>query len=149
LAAENGQSEIASAINDISERTTLLVREEIELAKAEISQKVSSLVKGIVVGLAAGVFVVIGLLFLLHGAAWAFYDFVFSDVSYGYFIVAGILFLLGALAGFLAARAFKKSTPPMPRLAIDEARLIKETFTSPGAGAEAERHGATSATRPN
>jgi uncharacterized membrane protein YccC len=150
LAADDTQSQIATAINDIAERTSLLVREEIELAKAEVSQKVSSLIRGVVIGLAAGIFAVIGLLFLLHGAAWVFFDFVFTTkVSYGYFIVAGVLFVLGGLAGFIAARAFKKSTPPTPAMAIDEAKLIKETFTAPSAAAEAERAGPTSATRPN
>ena len=134
---------LGAVIGDIAERTQTLVREEIELAKAEVSEKVAQLIKGVVVGLAAGIFVVVGLLFLLHGTAWVFYDFVFEgrQVSYGYFIVAGSLFLLGGLAGFLASRAFKKSTPPMPEMAIGEAKLIKETFTERSASAEAERHG--------
>ena len=113
------------------------------MSQMTLSEKVSQLIKGVVVGIAAGIFVVIGLLFLLHGASWVFYDFVFDgrQISYGYFIVAGSLFLLGGLSGFLAARAFKKSTPPMPEMAIGEAKLIKETFTERSAAAEAERHG--------
>ena len=45
---------IATAIAEVSERATLLVREEIELAKAEVSEKASKLIKGAVVGVAAG-----------------------------------------------------------------------------------------------
>ena len=139
----NGDQEqgIAAAVADISDRTTTLIREEIELAKAEISQKVSSLIQGAVVGLLGAVFLITALLFLLHGASWAFFDFVFDgeEVSFGYFIVGGILILLGALAIFLAIRAFKAGSPPAPAMAIDEAKLIKETFTSPSAGAEAGR----------
>ena len=36
-----------------------------------------------------------------------------------------MLFLLGGLAGFLAARFFKKGSPPTPQMAIEEAQLIK------------------------
>ena len=52
---------IAEAIQEVSERASLLVREEIELAKAEVTEKVTKLVKGAVVGIAAGIFVVFAL----------------------------------------------------------------------------------------
>ena len=124
------QQGIASAVAEISERASLLIREEIELAKAEVSEKITKLLKGIVVGLAAGIFVVTALLFILHGFAWMLYSVVpFDDVFWGYFIVAGVLFLLGGLAGFLASRFFKGGAPPTPELAIDEAKLIRETVT--------------------
>ena len=44
--------------------------------------------------------------------------------------MAAVLFLLGALAGYIASRAFKSAAPPTPQLAIDEAKLIKETVQS-------------------
>jgi hypothetical protein len=132
---ENGQpGNLGQAVSEVSERATLLIREEIELAKAEISEKVSQLIRGAVVGIAAGVFVVIGLFFLLFGAAYVFVDYVFNEISFGFFIVAGALFILGGLAGFLAAKAFKKGAPPTPEMAIDEAKKIKETVQ---AGSEA------------
>jgi uncharacterized membrane protein YqjE len=123
---------IGQAIQEVSERAQILVREEIELAKAEVTEKISSLVRGAVVGAVAGVFAVIGLLFLLHGFAWLAWFTLFSDNNYfwGFFIVAGVLFLLGALAGFLASRAFKRGSPPKPELAIDEAKRIRETVKS-------------------
>jgi uncharacterized membrane protein YqjE len=123
---------IGQAIQEVSERAQILVREEIELAKAEITEKINSLVKGAVVGVVAGVFAVFGLLFLLHGLAWLIYYLVFPAGTYfwGFFVVAGVLFLLGAVAGFLAARAFKRGSPPKPELAIDEAKRIRETVKS-------------------
>jgi uncharacterized membrane protein YqjE len=124
---------IAQAIQEVSDRATLLVREEIELAKAEVTDKVTKLLKGAVVGIAAGIFAVFGLIYLMHGLAWlAWFEF-FPDNQFfwGFFIVAAVLFLLGALAGFIAARAFKSGAPPTPQLAIDEAKLIKETVQSP------------------
>jgi uncharacterized membrane protein YqjE len=123
---------IAQAIQEVSDRATLLVREEIELAKAEVTEKVTKLLKGAVVGIAAGIFAVFGLIYLMHGLAWlAWFEF-FPDNQFfwGFFIVAAVLFLLGALAGFIAARAFKSGAPPTPQLAIDEAKLIKETVQS-------------------
>jgi H+/Cl- antiporter ClcA len=130
---QNNTQNIAQAIQDVSERAQLLVREEIELAKAEVSAKLSKLIKGIVVGVAAGIFVVCGLLFLLHGLAWlAWYELPISGSQYfwGFFVVAAVLFLLGALAGFVAARAFKRGAPPTPEMAIDEAKRIRETVQS-------------------
>jgi uncharacterized membrane protein YqjE len=125
---------ILAAITEVSERAQMLVREEIELAKAELTDKISKLVKGAIVGVAAGIFVVIGLLFLLHGLAWlAWFELPVPNNQFfwGFFVVAGALFLLGAVAGLLAARAFKSGAPPTPEMAIDEAKLIRHTVTSP------------------
>jgi Putative Actinobacterial Holin-X, holin superfamily III len=132
-AAQGGNANIAQAIQEVSERAQILVREEIELAKAEVTAKVSQLVKGAAVGAAAGIFVIVGLLFLLHGFAWlAYYALPVPDGTFfwGFFLVAGILFLVGALAGFIAARAFKRGSPPKPEMAIDEAKRIRETVQS-------------------
>jgi uncharacterized membrane protein YqjE len=127
-----GDVKIGQAIQEVSERAQILVREEIELAKAEVTEKVTSLVKGTVVGIVGGVFAVFGLLLLLHGIAWLLWYLLFPDDAFfwGFFIVAGTLFLFGALAGFLASRAFKRGAPPTPDLAIDEAKRIRETVQS-------------------
>jgi uncharacterized membrane protein YqjE len=128
----NSTQNIAEAIQEVSERAQLLVREEIELAKVEVTEKITKLVKGAVVGIAAGIFAVFGLVFVLHGLAWlAWFEF-FPDNQFfwGFFVVAAVLFLLGALAGYIASRAFKSAAPPTPQLAIDEAKLIKETVQS-------------------
>jgi uncharacterized membrane protein YqjE len=123
---------IANAIQEISERVSVLVHEEIELAKAEMTEKVTRLVKGAVIGIAAGIFVVFGLVYLLHGFAWLAWYELFPDNQFfwGFFVVAAVLFLVGALAGFIAARAVKSGSPPTPVMAIDEAKLIRETVQS-------------------
>ena len=125
---------IAAAISHVSDRATLLVREEIELAKAELSEKVTKLVKGAIVGIAAGVFLVMALVFALVGCAWLLYYFLpGNDFTYfwGFFAMAVILVLLGVLAGLIAARAVKRATPPVPSMALEEARKIRETVSSP------------------
>jgi uncharacterized membrane protein YqjE len=122
---------VGQAVQDISERVSLLVREEIELAKAEVTEKVTKLLKAIVVGAAAGIFAIFGLMFFLHGLAWlAWFALPVGNTAFfwGFFVVAGLLFLLGGLAGYLAARFFKDSSPPVPAMAIDEAGKIKRTL---------------------
>jgi hypothetical protein len=131
-AAQGDEVKIGQAIQEVTDRAQLLIREEVELAKAEITAKVSQLVKGAIVGIAAGLFIVIALLFILQGFAWLAWDLLFTGTNYfwGFFIVAGVLFLLGALAGFLASRAFKRGAPPTPDLAIAEAKRIQDTVTA-------------------
>jgi Putative Actinobacterial Holin-X, holin superfamily III len=122
---------LADAVTQVSERVSLLVREEIELAKAEMATKARKLAIGAVVMSVAGVFVLTGLFFVLNAAAWGAY-LIFGGTAYwaGFLIVAGALFILGALAGGLAYRALRKGTPPAPTMAIDEARKIRETVTA-------------------
>jgi uncharacterized membrane protein YgcG len=129
---------IAAAITDVSERATLLVREEIELAKAEVSEKATKLIKGAVVGVAAGIFVVTAVIFALIGFAWLLYYYLPGNqftYFWGFFAMAVILLLLGALAGLLAAKAVKKGSPPVPSMAIEEAQKIKETVSKGSDGA--------------
>jgi uncharacterized membrane protein YqjE len=130
LATESPAHDLAQTVQEISERASLLIREEIELAKAEVTEKVMKLLRGIVIGVAAGIFVVVGLLFLLHAAAWLVWALLpvgTGGIFLGYLIVALLLFAAGGLAGFLAAKFFKQSTPPVPKMAIDEAGKIRET----------------------
>jgi hypothetical protein len=51
-----------------------------------------------------------------------------QEFFWGFFVVAGLLFLLGGIAGYLAAKFFKDSSPPVPEMAIDEAGKIKRTL---------------------
>ncbi|MFI5004579.1 MAG: phage holin family protein [Solirubrobacterales bacterium] len=140
-----GPQNIATAITDVSERVAVLVREEVELAKAEVAEKASKLAKGAVVGLAAGIFFITALFFVLIGCAWLLYYYlpIGSQFTYfvGFFAMALILVVLGAIAGLVAAKVVKKSAPPVPTMAIEEARLIRETM---GASAEPDSapHGA-------
>jgi hypothetical protein len=134
VAGEDRNTNLAAAITEVSERASLLVREEIELAKAEVTEKATRLVKGAIVGVAAGVFIVTALFFALIGLAFLLYfelpignDFTFF---WGFFAMALILLILGGIAGFLAAKAIKAASPPTPKLAIEEAKKIRETVGS-------------------
>jgi uncharacterized membrane protein YqjE len=150
---EEPPQNIATAIAEVSERATALVREEIELAKAEVAEKASRLVRGAIVGVAAGVFVVMALVFALVGCAWLLYYYLpGGDFTYfwGFFAMAVLLLVLGGVAGLIAARAVKRGSPPVPNMAIEEARKIREAvsadtpaveFTSSPAGHGAETSG--------
>jgi uncharacterized membrane protein YqjE len=131
MADDHDTSELGQAVQDVTERASLLIREEIELAKREVTEKVTKLIKGAVVGIVAGIFAVFGLIYLLHAAAWGIWE-VFGydrDFWLGFIIVAALLFLLGGLAGFVATRFLKRGSPPTPQMAIEEGKLIKETVT--------------------
>jgi uncharacterized membrane protein YqjE len=132
MADNNDTSDLGQAIQEVTERTSLLVREEIELAKTEVTEKVTKLIKGAVVGIIAGIFAVFGLIYLLHALAWLIWDLIGNSHNFwlGFAIVALLLFLLGGLAGFMAARFMKRGSPPTPQMAIEEGKLIKETVTS-------------------
>jgi uncharacterized membrane protein YqjE len=118
---------IGPVVQEISQLASVLVREEIELARVEVVDKVTKLAKGAAVGIAAGIFAVVGLLFFLHGLAWGFSSWLDVDPWVGYWITAALLFLLAALAGFLAYRFVKRGSPPKPQMAMDEAQRIKQT----------------------
>ncbi len=124
---------LAASIGEISDRASLLVREEIELAKAEMAEKATKLVKGTIVGVVAGVFFITALMFVLIGGAYLLYYYLpignENTFFYGFFAMAVILIVLGAFAGLVAARAVKKGAPPVPNMAIDEARKIRDTVS--------------------
>ena len=68
--ADHTTSELAKAIQEVTEKGQLLVREEIALAKAELTEKVTNIGRGAVVGIAAGVFVLMALAMLMNAVAW-------------------------------------------------------------------------------
>lgn len=123
---------VADAVGEVSERVLRLVQEEIELAKAEVSEKVTRLVRGAVVGAAAGMFVAAAAWFVLIGLALLAYYYLPDEGEFfwGFFVVAGGLFVLAILAGLIAARAVKAGAPPVPSMAIDEARKIRESVSA-------------------
>jgi len=116
---------------DVSERVSYLVREEIELAKAEVTEKATSLIRGSVVGIAAGVFILLGLAMFMHAFAWLLNDLFFEDsVWLGFLVEAVLWFIIAGIAGLFAYRSVKAGAPPVPAMAIEEGKEIKETLQS-------------------
>jgi drug/metabolite transporter (DMT)-like permease len=122
---------VTELVFDVSERVSTLVREEIALAKAEISEKLSSILRGGAVGIAAGIFAFLGLILLMHAIAWFIDDLFFdSSIWAGFLIEAVIFFAIAGLAGYLAYKALKKGAPPVPAMAIEEGKRIRQTLES-------------------
>jgi H+/Cl- antiporter ClcA len=125
---ESAEKSLGDVVGEVSEKASLLVREEIELAKAEVKEKVSSLARGAGVGIAAGVFLVFAFVMFLQALAWFINDLldVTNAIWAGFAIVTGLLILFAALAGYLALRWLRKGAPPTPDLAIEEAKRTRE-----------------------
>jgi hypothetical protein len=128
---EPEKKSVADLVFDVSQGTSSLVREEFELAKAEVTEKVGKLLRGSVVGIAAGVFAFLALILVMEGIAWLLNEEVFDGKAWpGFFIEAAVFLLIAAAAGYVAYRAVKAGAPPIPEQAIEEAKLTKAMFES-------------------
>jgi H+/Cl- antiporter ClcA len=120
---------VAELVFDVSERASSLVREEIELAKAEIGEKVGKILRGSVVGLAAGTFAFLALILIMEGVAWLLAEEVFDGNAWpGFFVEAALFLLIAAGAGLFAYRSVQAGAPPVPEQAIEEAKQIRSTL---------------------
>ena len=125
---DNADKTLGEIVAEVSEKASLLVREEIELAKAEVTGKVKTLARGAGVGAAAGVFLIFAVVMLLHTLAWFINDLLdFNSVWPGFAITTGILILLAAVAGLLAKR-WLSTGAPTPDMAIEEAKITRESL---------------------
>jgi uncharacterized membrane protein YqjE len=124
---ESADKDLGEIVAEVSEKASLLVRQEIELAKAEVTDKVSKLARGAAMGAAAGVFLIFGVTMMFHFFAWFINDlFDWANLVWpGYGIVTLVLFILAGLAAWIAARLFKKGAPPTPDMAIEEAKRTR------------------------
>jgi uncharacterized membrane protein YgcG len=136
LAAGNEQQDsIAGAITQVSDSLGKLVHDEIELAKAEVGQKISSIARGTAAVAAGAVFGVFAVILALLTIAWALDAILVSgvgDVWIGFLIVTGVLVVL-ALLSFLFAWRKLRVGAPTPTMAIDEAKKIRETVSTSAA----------------
>jgi uncharacterized membrane protein YqjE len=122
---------VSELVFDVAEKSSSLVREEIELAKTEVSEKVGKLLRGSAVGIAAGTFAFLALILFMEGFAWLLAEEVFDGNAWpGFFVEAALFLLIAAAAGFFAYRSVQAGAPPLPEQAIAEAKLTKETLES-------------------
>jgi uncharacterized membrane protein YqjE len=126
------ESDLARAIQDVTLHAQNIVREEIELAKAEVTAKATKLARGAAIGAAAGVFVLFGLIYFLHAMSWLIWQQIGGTDNFwlGFLVVAVLLFVLASIAAFVAYRFVKRGSPPTPQMAIEEAQLVRETISS-------------------
>jgi protein-S-isoprenylcysteine O-methyltransferase Ste14 len=125
MANGNAEKQLGEIVNDVTSKASLLVKEEIELAKVEITTKVKRL--GIGAGLiaVAGVFMVFFLIFFLHMLAIGFSEWFSLKPWVGYAMVCVLLLVFAGILALIAMRLFKKGSPPVPTMAIDEAKKTR------------------------
>jgi hypothetical protein len=137
LSASNGKNNgkpdnLATTVTEVSERVTVLIREELELAKAEVTLKISSLSKGLVAGAIGAVFALLAVPFLLLTIAWAINS--AGHWLWEGFAIVLVVLLAGMAGAFLFAWRKIKVGSPAPKMAIEEAKKIRETVATKGNG---------------
>jgi VIT1/CCC1 family predicted Fe2+/Mn2+ transporter len=125
---ESAEKGLGELVTEVSEKASLLIHEEIELAKSEVKTQLTRLGTGAVVAGAAGVFFVFGLIYFFFALGnWLNEELDFTLwASFG--IVWLLLTVLGLIAGLVAYRLFKKGSPPVPKMAIEEAKATREAI---------------------
>ena len=123
----NADKTLGEIVSEVSEKASLLVREEIELAKAEVISKAKTMGRGAGIGVAAGVFLVFALVMFLHTLAWLLVEVFDLQIWVGFGIVTLLLVILAAIAGLLAAK-WLKAGPPTPDMAIEQAKITRQTL---------------------
>jgi hypothetical protein len=119
---------VATAVTEVSEKMSVLVREEIELAKTEVVTKVSSIARGAAAVAVGAVFGVFALVFVLLSIAWGVNS-ATGSLWLG-FVVVMVLLLALTVGAFLFAWRKLKVGPPTPNMAIGEAKKIRATIGS-------------------
>jgi hypothetical protein len=131
LSADNGKPvNLATTVSEVSDRVTNLIREEIELAKAEAGRKAITLLRGTIAVVAGAVFGVFAIFIGLEAVAWGLNAVLVpgaGSIWEGFAIVFGALAVLAVLSFLIASRLLKRGGPPTPTMAIDEAKRIRET----------------------
>ena len=119
-----------NTVTEVSDRITNLIREEIELAKAEVGRKAITLLRGTIAVVAGAVFAVFAIFIGLEAVAWGINAVLVpgaGSIWEGFAIVFGALAVLAVLSFLIASRLLKRGAPPTPTMAIDEAKRIRET----------------------
>jgi Putative Actinobacterial Holin-X, holin superfamily III len=121
---------LGSAAKQVAEHASTLARLELELATREIKSKVGAIGKGAVFAASALFFVLyaIGFVFATIAAALA----TFLPTWLALLLVTVFLLLGAGILGLLAVRSFKRGSPPVPRQAIQEAKMTTEALKTDG-----------------
>jgi hypothetical protein len=123
---------LGSAAKLVAEKASAIARLELELASMELKKKIAALGMGI--GLLVGALLVlvytVGFGFATIAAALA----TFLPLWLSLLIVTGFLFLLTGLLAFIGVKKIQRGTPPVPKQAIDEAKLTTQALKSNGRG---------------
>jgi uncharacterized membrane protein YqjE len=117
-AGPNGQSEhVGALVSQLTSDVSRLVREELQLAKAELKDKGKEAGVGIGLFGGAGTVALYGLGALIAAAILGLAYAVPAWLSA--LIVAAVLFVIAGIAALLGKRHVSHATPPVPQYAVD------------------------------
>ena len=121
---------VGTAAKHVAEHASTLAKLELELAALELKRKAGAFGAGIGLGIGAAVVGLYAVGFLFATVAVALATVV--EPWLAVLLVTVALFLLAGVLGMLAVARFKRATPPVPELAIREAKLTSEALRSNG-----------------
>jgi hypothetical protein len=121
---------VAPAAKQVAEHASALARLEMELAGLELKGKVASLGLGVGLLVGAAVFGLFAVGFGLATIAAALS--IVLDTWLALLIVFGSLLFLVAILVLVGLSRVRKGTPPVPELAIQEAKLTTTALRSNG-----------------
>jgi hypothetical protein len=121
---------VAPAAKQVAEHASALARLEMELAGLELKGKVASLGLGVGLLVGAAVFGLFAVGFGLATIAAALS--IVLDTWLALLIVFGSLILLAGILVLVGLSRVRKGTPPVPELAIQEAKLTTTALRSNG-----------------
>jgi uncharacterized membrane protein len=119
---------LGEIVGDISAKTQLLIKEEIELAKTEITVKAKKLGIGAGMAAAALVTLIYFTIFLFFGIAYLLDDVLGVKLWVGFMIVAIFFLIVTILLVVIGLRLIKRGSPPTPDMAIEEAKATRAAF---------------------
>ena len=125
-----GRPGVGTAAKQVADHAKALVGLEVELASLELKRKVASLGIGLALAVAAALFGLFALGFLLATVAAALATFLATWLAL--LIVGAGLLVLAAVLGLVGLSRIRRGTPPVPQQAIHEAKLTTEALKSNG-----------------
>lgn len=119
------QRTVAQLVNDLSEQTSRLVRDEMKLAMSEMQSKGKRFGMGAGLAGAGGVVALFGMAVLIAAAVLALALVLPAWASA--LVVGAVLLLLAGLLALVGKRQVQKATPPLPREAAESVRKDIDT----------------------
>ncbi|UUU27941.1 phage holin family protein [Streptomyces sp. DSM 40750] len=118
--SEHDHHSVGELVGQATEQLSLLVRQEVALAKEELAQKGRRAGRGGGLLGAAGAVAYVGFM-TLAGAGVAALSLVL-DVWAAALIVMGALFVIAAVLAVIGRAQIRRATPPRPELALDSVK---------------------------
>lgn len=130
MSSPTSDVKLGTAAKLLAEKASTIARLELELASLELKKKASDLGLGFGLAIAAAVVAVyaIGFLFATIAAGLA----EAMPVWLALLIVTLLLLIVTGILAFIAVRYLQRGRSPVPRQAIEEAKLTRDVLRSDG-----------------